>query len=176
MRLSKREKEAKIVELYKSGWSYNQLQKRYKISPNYLAKLVKGIEVKCTTCGKYKGKVRFRTFHPDKINRPKYAITLCPSCHAKEELKSRRDNQNLSQTTVTNPPQLANKESNLSTTLPLYPVRPLSKTAKVVIGGGIVILTVKDVFPNFFNNLQHWLQPPDNSHKKPIMGLKKSTW
>jgi len=45
MRLSEKDKDARIVELYKAGWSFRQLQKRYHRSPNYIAKLVKGIEV-----------------------------------------------------------------------------------------------------------------------------------
>jgi hypothetical protein len=94
MRFTKKEREAKIVSLYKSGWSYKQLQKRYTISPNYLSKLVKDIEVKCAACGKHKGKARFHAYHPDRINRPNYTITLCPSCHAKEELKLQRDKPN----------------------------------------------------------------------------------
>jgi len=85
MRLSREDKNAKIVELYKSGWGFRQLQKRYHVSPNYIASLVRGIEVTCTICGKPKGKVRFHAHHPDRLNRPDYTIPLCPSCHAKEE-------------------------------------------------------------------------------------------
>jgi len=51
MRLSKDDIDAKIVELYKSGSSFRQLQKRYHKSPNYIAKLVKGIILKCPNCG-----------------------------------------------------------------------------------------------------------------------------
>jgi len=45
MRLSGEDKNARIVELYKSGWSFRRLQKRYHKSPNYVTKLVKGIEL-----------------------------------------------------------------------------------------------------------------------------------
>jgi len=91
MRLSEKDKDARIVELYKAGWSFRQLQKRYHRSPNYIAMLVKGIEVTCAACGKTKGKVRFHAHHPDRLNRPDYTIPLCPSCHAKEEAKLRRE-------------------------------------------------------------------------------------
>ena len=94
MRLSREDKDARIVELYKSGWSFRQLQKRYHVSPNYIASLVCGIEVTCTTCGKPKGKVRCHAHHPDRLNRPDYTIPLCPSCHAKEEAKLRREKEN----------------------------------------------------------------------------------
>ena len=174
MRLTKENKDEKIVELYKNGWSYKQLQKRYNISPNHLAKLVRGIEVKCAVCGKHKGKVHFRAYHPDRINRPNYTITLCQSCHTKEELKLRRDTQKQSRTLTTNTHRLPNKESDLSTTLSIYPTRPLPKTVKKVFVGGVITLAVKEVLPNFFNDLLRWLQQPDNSRKKPIMGLKRS--
>ncbi len=97
MRLSKGDKDAKIVELYKSGCSFNQLQKQYHKSPNYIAKLVKGIEVTCAACGKPKGKVRFHAHHPDRDNLPYYTIPLCPSCHPKEEAKLKRERENKSQ-------------------------------------------------------------------------------
>ncbi len=97
MRLSEKDKDVRIVELYKAGWSYKQLQKRYHRSPNYIARLVHGIEVTCTACGKPKGKVRFHTHHPDRLNRPDYTIPLCPSCHAKEEARLRREKEKQSQ-------------------------------------------------------------------------------
>ena len=43
MILSKDDKDEKIVELYKKGYSFRQLQKKYRKSPNYIAMLVKGI-------------------------------------------------------------------------------------------------------------------------------------
>ena len=97
MRLSKDDKDGKIVELYKMGHSFRQLQKKYHKSPNYIAKLVQGIEVRCAACGKPKGKVRFHAHHPDRVNQPDYTIPLCPSCHPKEEAKLRRDRDNKSQ-------------------------------------------------------------------------------
>ena len=173
MRFTKKEREAKIVSLYKSGWSYKQLQKRYTISPNYLSKLVKDIEVKCAACGKHKGKARFHAFHPDRINRPNYTITLCPSCHAKEELKLQRDKPNQSRTPSADTTQLINKGSHPSTALPTYQLRPLSKTEKKVIGGGLVTLVLLEALPKLLDDIRRHLQKPDNSRKKPIMGLKK---
>ena len=79
MRLSKEAKDARILASYRSGCSFRQLQKDYHKSPNYIAMLVKGIEVTCTICGRTKGKVRFHAHHPDRINYPDYTIPLCPS-------------------------------------------------------------------------------------------------
>ena len=40
MRLNRVDKDARIVELYKRGWSFRQLQKHYHRSPNNIAQLV----------------------------------------------------------------------------------------------------------------------------------------
>ena len=174
MRLSKEDIDTKIVELYKSGYSFRHLLERYHKSPNYIAKLVKGIEVTCTACGKPKGKVRFHSHHPDRINLPDCTIPLCPSCHAKEEARLRRDKQNQSQTLAADTPQLINRESHPSTTLPIYPPRPLSKTEKKVIVGSLTTLVVLEALPNLLDNIWCHLQQPNNSSKRPIMGLKRS--
>ena len=152
MRLSGVDKDAKIVELYKSGWSFRQLQKRYHKSPNYVAKLVKGIEVACTSCGKPKGKVRFHAHHPDRVNFPHNTIPLCPSCHAKEEAKLRREKENKSQS-PRNPimPTTDNLASKPRTAALSFPPRPLSSTEKkVIIGVGIAML-VEALSPGFFD-------------------------
>lgn len=162
MRLSKEDIDAKIVELYKSGWSFRQLQKRYHKSPNYIAKLVKGIEVTCTACGKPKGKVRFHAHHPDRANRPDYTIPLCPSCHAKEEARLRREKANKSQ-----PPSSAvlpiteNITSNTNTAHLTFPPRPLSPTGKKVLTGLGIAIALETFFPGFFDKLwqeikDHW--------------------
>jgi len=152
MRLSRVDKDARIVELYKSGWSFRQLQKHYHRSPNYIARIVRGIEVTCTTCGKPKGKVRFHAHHPDRLNRPDYTIPLCPSCHAKEEAKLRREKENqprsplgfISPTTG----NLASKPNNTSLSVPLG---PLSPTGKKVLKGLGAVLAIEALFPGFFD-------------------------
>jgi hypothetical protein len=156
MRLSKADEEAKIVELYKAGWSYRQLQKRYHSSARDIARLVKGIEVKCAICGKPKGKVRFHAHHPDRLNRPDYTIPLCPSCHAKEEAKLRREKGNQSRSPLSSvlpaTENLASKPSNTSFSAPL---KPLSPTEKKVLTGLGIASAVEALFPGFF---ERWWQ------------------
>ena len=171
MRLSREQKEAKIIELYKDGWSYRQLQKRYHVSPRDIAKLVEGIEVKCAICGKPKGKIRFHAHHPDRVDQPDYTIPLCPSCHATEEARLRRDKQSQSRTPAADTPQLINRESRPSTALPAYPPRPLSKTGKIVFVGSLVVL---EAFPNLLDDIRRHWQQPNSSGRRPIMGLKRS--
>jgi len=172
MRLSREDKDARIVELYKSGWSFRQLQKRYHRSPNYIARLFQGIEVTCTACGKPKGKVRFHAHHPDRINRPDYTIPLCPSCHAKEEAKIRKEKETEPRVLAPSLPTVLKKESSTQTTstiLPRLPLQPLSKTGKVVIGS----LIIPALFPNLWNDIQRHWQEPENPGRRPIMGLRK---
>ena len=151
MRLSRADKDAKIVELYKSGWSYKQLQKHYHRSPNKITDLVRGIEVTCTTCGKPKGKVRFHAHHPDRLNQPDYTIPLCPSCHAKEEAKLRREKENQSRSHL-NPiiPTTENIASKPSTASLSFPPGPLSPTGKKVLKGLGIALAVEALLPGFF--------------------------
>jgi len=151
LRISEEEKKRKIVELYKSGSTYSYLQKRYHISSKSLSKLVKGIEVKCAICGKLKGKTHFHAHHPDRDNRPNFTIPLCPSCHAKEEARLRREKENQSRSPLSSvlpaTENLASKPSNTSLSVPLGPLSPKAK--KVLIGAGIA-LAVEALFPGFF--------------------------
>ncbi len=167
MRLSKEDKDAKILELYKSGWSFRQLQKRYHKSPNYIAILVQGTEVTCTACGKPKGKVRFHAHHPDRINLPDYTIPLCPSCHAKEEAKLRRERENKSQSLlITTSTPLLKKEnvvSELSTPSLSFPRGPLSSKEKKAIAGAGIAMAVEAFFPGFFE--RRWQEIQEHWHK-----------
>lgn len=164
MRLSKEAKDAKIVQLYRSGWSYKPLQRYYHRSPNYITRLVQGIEVKCTMCGRPKGKVRFHAHHPDRINRPDYTIPLCPSCHAKEEARLRRQKENKPQSPL-NPivPTTENIASKPSTTSLSVPLRPLSSKEKKVITGLGIAMLVEASSPGFFDRRWHEIQ--DHWHK-----------
>jgi len=164
MRLSKEAKDARIVELYRSGLSYRQLQINYHRSPNYIAKLVQGINVVCSSCGKPKGKVRFHAHHPDRINQPDYTIPLCPSCHAKEGARLRREKGNQSQSPL-NPivpatENIVSKPSNTSLSVPLGPLSPKEK--KVITGLGIAML-VEASSPGFFE--RRWQEIKDHWHK-----------
>ena len=161
MRLSKEDIDARIVELYKTGWSFRQLQKRYRRSPNYIARLVKGLEVTCSACGKPKGKVRFHAHHLDRINRPDYTIPLCPSCHAKEEAKLRREKGNQSLSPL-NPivPATQNLASDPRTTsIPAY-LGPLSPTGKKVVTGLGIALVIEAMYPGFFE--RRWREIQDH--------------
>lgn len=151
MRLSREDKDARIVELYKSGWSFRQLQKRYHRSPNYIARLAKGVEVTCSACGKPKGKVRFHAHHPDRINRPDYTIPLCPSCHAKEEARLRREKGNQSQSSL-NPIVPTTQTLGSAPRTTSIPVRlgPLSPTGKKIAKGSGIALIVEALWPGFF--------------------------
>ena len=172
MRLSRTDKDAKIVELYQSGWSYRQLQKHYHRSPNNIAQLVKGIEVVCSSCGKPKGKIRFASHHPDRVNHPHDTIPLCPSCHAKEEAKIRKKKETEPRVLAPSLPTVLKKESSTQTTstiLPRLPRQPLSKTGKVVIGS----LIIPALFPNLWNDIQRHWREPENPGRRPIMGLRK---
>ncbi len=164
MRLSRADKDAKIVELYRSGWSYKQLQKHYHRSPNKIAKLVQGIEVTCTACGKPKGKVRFHAHHPDRLNRPDYTIPLCPSCHAKEEAKLRRQKENKSQSPLSSallaPENVVSKQNTASLSSPRGPLS--SKEKKVLAVAGIAILA-ETFSPGFFE--RRWREIQDHCQK-----------
>ena len=161
MRLSEEDKDARIIELYNTGWSFRQLQKRYHRSPNYIARLVKGIEVTCSACGKPKGKVRFHAHHPDRINRPDYTIPLCPSCHAKEEARLRREKGNQSQSSL-NPivPTTEDIVSKPRTTALSLPLGPLSPAKKKVLTGIGIALVVETLFPGFFD--KRWKEIQDH--------------
>ncbi len=164
MRLSGEDKDARIVELYESGWSFRQLQKRYHRSPNYIARLVQGIEVTCTTCCKPKGKVRFHAHHPDRLNRPDYTIPLCPSCHAKEEAKLRRQKENESQSPLSAAlPTTENIASKPSTASLSFPPGPLSPTGKKVLGVAGIAVAVEAIWPGFFD--RRWQELQDHWKK-----------
>lgn len=153
MRISKENKRTKIIELYKVGWSYSHLQKHYHISPRDIAQIVKGIEVKCTNCRQLKGKVRFHAHYPDRLNSPDYTIPLCPSCHAKEEARIRKERQNQPETLVTTPgPDLISKHT--PAILPTAPLGPLSPTGKKVVIGLAAVAVVDALFPTFFPKMK----------------------
>lgn len=168
MRLSKDDKDEKIVELYKKGDSFRQLQKKYHKSPNYIAKLVKGIEVTCAACGKPKGKVRFHAHHPDRINQPDYTIPLCPSCHAKEEAKLRRERENKSQSlSLVKNASVALTKTGDTVSQPNHPSSfsygPLSPRAKKVITYTGIAMLVESLFPGFFE--KRWQEIQDRWRK-----------
>lgn len=177
MRLSKDDKDEKIVELYKKGYSFRQLQKKYRKSPNYIAGLVKGIEVKCAACGKPKGKVRFHAHHPDRVNQPDYTIPLCPSCHPKEEAKLRRERENkLQSLSLINKTGVAlvkteNAVSQHGTPTPTFYYGPISPVRKKVAIGVVSAAIVDTLFPTAFQKLVDYLQSGSQYYQE-----KKRRW
>jgi len=101
-------------------------------------------------CGKPKGKVRFHTHHPDRLNRPDYTIPLCPSCHAKEEARLRKEKPATALTIK------AKTEPPPTSTLPMFwfPPQPLSKTEKVLIGYVVVSQLFPNLLPSLWNDIQ----------------------
>ena len=88
-KISKAERKARILELYKNrGYSYLGIQKVYKVSSKTIAKIVKGIVIKCSNCGTPKSKGRFHAHHPIPTNED-YTIPLCASCHARYHAEKR---------------------------------------------------------------------------------------
>ena len=164
MRLSKEQKEANILELYESGHTYSYLQKRYRISSRDISRIVKGVQVECFFCGKSKGKTRFHAHHPDRVNQPDYTIPACPSCHAKEEAKLRREKENQPQPLLyLLPPttgDMASKPINTSLSTPLGPLSPKEGKVLKVIGIGLIIETL---FPGFFD--RRWQEIKDHWRK-----------
>ena len=164
MKLNRVDKDARIVELYKRGWSFRQLQKHYHRSPNNIVQLVKGIEVVCSSCGKPKGKIRFASHHPDRVNHPHDTIPLCPSCHAKEEAKLKRQKENISQSPLSaalpTTGNLASKPNNASLSVPLG---PLSPTGKKVLKGLGAALVIETLFPGFFD--KRWKEIQAHWHR-----------
>lgn len=173
MRLSKEDRDEKIVESYKRGLSYRQLQEKYRVSPNYIDKLVKGIEVKCHACGRPKGKARFRIHRPDRLNRPDYTVPLCPACHVKEEAKLRQEKEKQSRpSSDAVPPAQENPESRPTSTSPPVFSGPLSPTGKKVLMGLGVAALVELFSPGFFEKRwkeiqAHWQKTSDISTKQP---------
>ena len=161
MRLSDEDKDAKIVELYQKGWSYRQLQKRYHRSPNYIARLIKGIEVTCAACGKLKGKVRFHAHHPDRENSPDLTIPLCPSCHPKEEAKLRQLKESKPQSspsTALQPTEnMTSEPGTASLSAPFISLSPIQKNILTVLSIAAVIETLS---PGFIN--RRWQEIKDH--------------
>ena len=161
MRLKRVDKDARIVESYKRGWSFRRLQKHYRRSPNNIAQLVKGIEVVCSSCGKHKGKVRFHSHHPDRVNFPHSTILLCPSCHAKEEAELRREKENQSQSPL-NPIVPTTQTLGSAPRTTSIPVRlgPLSPTGEKIVKGSGIALIVEALWPGFFE--RRWREIQDH--------------
>jgi len=169
MRLSKEQKEANILELYESGHTYSYLQKRYRISSRDISRIVKGVQVECFFCGKPKGKTRFHAHHPDRVNQPDYTIPACPSCHAREEARIRKERESQPERPATATPEPTNRVNCPTTIFPTLPPQPLSRTEKVIIGS-FLLLTL---FPNLLDDIQRHWQQPSNPGKRPIMGLER---
>lgn len=169
MRLSKEQKGNNILELYRSGHTYSYLQKRYRISSRDISRIVKGVQVECFFCGKPKGKTRFHAHHPDRVNQPDHTVPACPSCHAKEEARIRKEMESRPGTPATTKSEPTNRVSCPTTSFPTLPPQPLLRTEKLIIGSFLLLI----LYPNLLDDMhRHWYRP-SNPAKRPIMGLER---
>jgi hypothetical protein len=89
-RLTRDEKYEKIRQLYEAGWTYRQLMRQYRVSPNLIRKLTRDITIQCARCKKVKGpREKFELHHPDKQNKPDLTVPLCKPCHLAVTLEER---------------------------------------------------------------------------------------
>jgi hypothetical protein len=90
-RLTREEKYQRIRELYKAGWTYRQLMRQYRVSPNLIRKLTEVITIRCARCNRVKGpREKFELHHPDKQNRQDFTVPLCKACHLAVTLEERK--------------------------------------------------------------------------------------
>lgn len=165
MRLSKKDIDTKIVKLYKGGYSFRQLQKRYHKSPNYIAKLVKGIAATRTADSKPKDKDHSPHHNPDRINQPGCTIPLYSSCHVIEDAKLRREREyktqllsplNKTSTALIKTENVVSEPSSLSISFPRELLSPKEKKVLTVAG---MALAVNALFPGFFE--RRWQEIQD---------------
>ena len=125
MRISTRRlkrRRLKLIKARKEGATFSQLQRRFGVSPNYLSKLFKGKDVNkyCEHCGENDPEV-LEKHHPDKENRPDYAIWLCSNCHSKitrKEAKERTTQKNEEQS-ISNQSPIPQKMDDLTSIVEL---------------------------------------------------------
>jgi len=81
-----------VVEARKEGFTYEEIRKKYSLSPSTISKWTKGRDLTrtCTECGET-DLLKLEEHHPDKINQPNHTITLCSNCHS--ELHRKQDTQ-----------------------------------------------------------------------------------
>jgi len=82
----------KILEARKNGMKYEEIRRKYGVSPNMISNLVKG---KCLA--KYRVKCgetapeKLEEHHPDRVNRPTETEVLCANCHSRVHRIKRRE-------------------------------------------------------------------------------------
>ena len=172
MRLSKKDIDTKIVKLYKGGYSFRQLQKRYPKSPNYIAKLVKGIAATRTADNKPKDKDHSPHHNPDRINQPGCTIPLYSSCHVIEDAKLKRERENklqllslFSKTSAASikTENVVSEPSSLSISFPRELLSPKEKKILTVTG---ITLVVNTLFPGFFE--RRWQEIQDHWQRQRV--------
>jgi len=96
----------KIIEATKDGMTYEEIRRKYHVSPNTISKLVKGKSLNryCAKCGET-DPAKLEQHHPDKVNRPADTQTLCANCHSETHRKKARP---MKREREQNPPTLAN--------------------------------------------------------------------
>lgn len=73
----------KVVEARRKGMTYEEIRRRYHVSPSTISRWTKGLEGNryCVECGET-DPTKLEQHHPDKINRPSHTVWLCANCHA----------------------------------------------------------------------------------------------
>jgi len=136
MRISTRRlkrRRLKLIKARKEGATFSELQRRFGVSPNYLSKLFKGKDVNkyCEHCGENDPEV-LEKHHPDKENRPDYAIWLCSNCHSKitrKEAKERTTQKNQEQS-ISNQSLIPQKMDDLTSLVELLKLGEIELTEK----------------------------------------------
>ena len=120
----------KLIKARKEGMTFSELQRRFGVSPNYLSKLFKGKDINkyCEKCGENDSEV-LEKHHPDKENRPDYAIWLCSNCHSKVTRKEgrKRATQKNEKQNMSNQPPIPKEMNGLTSLVELL------KSGKIVL-------------------------------------------
>lgn len=103
----------KILEAKKNGMTYEEIRRKYGVSPNTISSLVKGKSLAkyCMKCGETAPE-KLEDHHPDRVNYPTETEVLCANCHSHvhriKRQKGKRDREH-------NQPTLTAAPSTLST-------------------------------------------------------------
>ena len=108
----------KILEARKKGMTYEEIRRRYGVSPNTISRLTKGKSIAryCARCGETTPE-KLEEHHPDKVNHPTETIDLCANCHSEIHRKKPRPRKKEREQ---NTPTLANP-SLLTVSIPTPP-------------------------------------------------------
>jgi len=82
----------KILQDWKSGLTYEKIERKRGVSSRTIANLVKGKDLKrfCEMCGET-DQEKLEEHHPNKTMHPNETVTLCASCHSKATRKQQKE-------------------------------------------------------------------------------------